>query len=77
MAAELKQEFRAKTEEKIRVEEARSILVDLATDRFGAPTELQKTLLDGIEDHDRLVRLCKKVGVLSTWDELLATEPAS
>jgi hypothetical protein len=64
-------------EKKIRVEEARSILVDLATDRFGTPTEPQKTLLDGIEDHDRLVRLCKKVGALSTWEELLASESVS
>jgi hypothetical protein len=58
----------------IRVEEARSILLDLATDRFGNPTEPQKALLDGIADHDRLVRLCKKVWSVSTWDELLASE---
>jgi len=63
-------------EKKFRLEEARSILVEMATDRFGAPTEPQKTLLDGIEDHDRLVRLCKKVGSLSTWEELLASESA-
>jgi hypothetical protein len=61
----------------IRVEEARSILIGLATDRFGEPTEPQKALLDGITDHDRLVRLCKKVGSLSTWDELLASESPS
>ena len=64
-------------EKKIRVEEARSILADLATDRFGTPNEPQKRLLDGIEDHDRLVRLCKKVGVVSTWEELLASESVS
>ena len=69
--------MRPEIEEKIRVEEARSILDDLATDRFGAPTEPQKSLLDCIEDHDRLVRLCKKVGCLSTWEELLASESAS
>ena len=63
-------------ERMIRVEEARSILVDLATDRFGAPTGPQKAFLDGIEDHDRLVRLCKKVGSLSTWEELLASGSA-
>jgi hypothetical protein len=63
-------------ERMIRVEEARSILVDMATDRFGAPTEPQKALLDGIGDHDRLVRLCKKVGSLATWEELLASESA-
>ena len=64
-------------EKKIRVEEARSILIDIATDRFGLPSEPQKTLLDGIEDHDRLVLLCKKVGSLSTWEELLTSESAS
>lgn len=64
-------------EKKIRVEEARSILIDLATDRLGAPTEPQKSRLDAIEDHDRLVRLCKKVVTLATWDELLASEVAS
>jgi hypothetical protein len=63
-----------KIEERVRVEEARSILIGLATDRFGEPTETQKALLDGITDHDRLFRLCKKVGSLSTWDELLASE---
>jgi hypothetical protein len=61
-------------EERVRVEEARSILIGLATDRFGEPTETQKALLDGITDHDRLVRLCKQVGSLATWDELLAPE---
>jgi hypothetical protein len=70
----LEELMRAAIEEQIRVEEARSLLVDLATDRFGAPSEPQKTLLDGIEDHDRLVRLCKKVGRLSTWEELLASD---
>ncbi len=64
-------------EERARVEEARSILVDLATDRFGEPTETQKALLDGITDHDRLVRLCKKVASLATWDELLGSESPS
>jgi hypothetical protein len=64
-------------EKKIRVEEARSILLDLATDRFGPPTGPQKALVEGIEDHDRLVRLCKKVGTFPTWDELLASEPTS
>jgi hypothetical protein len=60
----------------VRVEVARSILLDLATDRFGEPTEAPKAQLDGIADHDRLVRLCKKVGKLSTWDELLGSELA-
>lgn len=64
-------------EKKIRLEEARSILLDLATDRLGPPSGAQQELLDGIEDHERLVRLCKKVGVLSTWDELLAAELTS
>jgi hypothetical protein len=64
-------------EKKIRVEEARSILLDLATDRFGSPTGPQKTVVDEIEDHDRLVHLCKKVRTFSTWDELLASEPTS
>jgi hypothetical protein len=77
MRPEIEEKIRVEMDEKIRVEEARSILVDIATDRFGAPTEAQKTLLDGIEDHDRLVRLCKKVGSLSTWEELLTSESAS
>jgi CHASE2 domain-containing sensor protein len=74
--AEIEDQTRVEMQEKIRVEEARSILVDLATDRFGAPNEAQKALLDGIEDHDRLVRLCKKVGSLSTWEEFLDSESA-
>ena len=64
-------------EERVRVEEARSILVVLATRRFGDPTETQKALLDGTTDHDRLIRLCEEVGSLSTWDELIASESAS
>ncbi len=73
----LKDMIRPDMEKEVRVKEARSILIDLATDRFGNPTEPQKALLDGITDRDRLVRLCKKVGSLSTWDELLASESAS
>jgi hypothetical protein len=67
----LKDMIRPDLEKEVRVEEARSILVNLATRRFGEPTEAQKALLDGITDHDHLVRLCEKVGSLSTWDELL------
>ncbi len=58
-------------EKKIRIEEARSILLDLGTDRLGAPSEPQKTLIESIEDHDRLVGLCKKVAPFSTWDDLM------
>jgi predicted transposase YdaD len=77
MRPDLEAEIRADLAEKIRVEEARSLLLDLATDRFGAPTEPQKAILESIEDHGRLVRLCKKVGRLSTWEELLSPEPGS
>jgi hypothetical protein len=77
LRAEMKEKIRAEIEEKIRADESRSLLIAMAADRFGAPTEPQKTLLDGIEDHDRLVRLCKKVGSLSTWEELLGSESAS
>lgn len=62
-------------ERKIRVEEARSILLDLATDRLGPPSETHRAALAGIEDHDRLVGLCRRVGVIASWDELLAAEP--
>jgi predicted transposase YdaD len=62
--------------DQIRVEEARSILSQIATARFGHPTKVQKAMLDAIADHDRLVELCEKVGSLSTWDELLASEIA-
>jgi hypothetical protein len=58
----------------VRVEEARTLLIDLATDRLGNLSEAQKAILDGIADYDRIVRLCKKVGSVSTWDELLASE---
>ena len=71
------EQTRLELENRIRAEEARSILLSLATSRFGEPTEAQKVSLDGIADHDRLVRLCTKVGSLSTWDELLAAESAS
>jgi predicted transposase YdaD len=58
----------------VRVEEARIFLIDLATDRLGDLSEAQKAILDGIADYDQLVRLGKKVGSVSTWDELLASE---
>ncbi len=73
----LEKQARIEWEKQIRVEQTRSLLIDLATDRFGNPTEAQKANLDGITDYDRLVRLCKKVGTLSTWDELLGSEPAA
>jgi hypothetical protein len=75
--AEMEMQVRAELEKQIRAEEARSILVDLGTDRFGAPTEPQKTLLDGFEDDVRLARLCKKVASLSSWEELLASDSVS
>jgi hypothetical protein len=69
--------IRPDMEKEVRIEEARSILVILATRRFGEPTEAQKALLVGITDHDRLIRLCENVGSLSTWDELLGSESPS
>ena len=64
-------------ERRIRLDEMRTFLLDQATDRFGPPSNQQKAVLEGIEDHDRVVRLCKKVGTFSTWDELLAAERVS
>ncbi len=64
-------------ERMLRVDEARSSLLSQATDRFGAPTESQKALLEGIESHDQLVHLCRKLLTVATWDELLAPEPVS
>jgi hypothetical protein len=73
----LQKMWRAELEKQIRAEAVRSLLVDLGTDRFGAPTEPQKTLLDGIEDDVRLARLCKRVANLSSWEELLTSDPVS
>ncbi len=61
-------------EDMLRADEARSILLGQATDRFGPPTESQKALLEGIASHDRLVHLCKRVLTATTWEELLASE---
>jgi hypothetical protein len=68
---ELEKEVRVELEKEVRVEAARAMLVDLASDRLGNPSEGQKAILDGIADYERLMRLCKRVGRLSTWEELL------
>jgi predicted transposase YdaD len=73
----LEELMRPELEKEIRVKEARSILVNQATRRFGEPTETQKAFLDGITDHDRLFRLCENVVILSSWDELLGSESPS
>lgn len=73
----LEELIRPELEKEIRVKEARSILVNQATRRFGEPTETQKAFLDGITDHDRLFRLCENVVILSSWDELLGSESPS
>lgn len=71
---DLESAIREDLEPAIRNVEARSILLDLATDRFGPPTTIQRASLEAIEDHDRLSRLCRKVVKLSSWDELLVAE---
>ncbi len=56
-----------------RVDDARNIIILLATRHFGAPTEPQQALLNVIEDYDVLVSLCDRIRRVSNWDELLAS----
>jgi hypothetical protein len=58
----------------IRLNETRLLLIELAADRLGDLTEVQKTRLEGIRDREQLIRLCKQIWKVSTWDELLASE---
>jgi len=59
--------------ELVRIDEARSILVLLATDCFGELSETQTSFIENIRDYDHLLRLCKKVRTVASWDELVTS----
>jgi len=52
---------------------ARSLLLDIAQERFGAPTPTVEASILAISDYDRLARLVKRVHHVADWKELLAS----
>ena len=56
-----------------RVEEVRKLILELGTQKFGAPGDAVKTCLGGTEDLDRLELFHRRILKAKTWEELLAT----
>jgi len=54
-----------------RVEEARTLLVQLGVDKFGVPSEDASRALETIADVERLERLIRRILRARSWDELL------
>jgi len=54
-----------------RVEEARTLLVQLGVDKFGVPSEDASQALETIADVERLERLIRRILRARSWDELL------
>jgi hypothetical protein len=54
----------------------RKILYGLGTERFGQPSEVARSLVDSVEDPDRLAQLAQQVSHASSWEELLGLTSA-
>lgn len=50
---------------------AREMILDLATDKFGEPSEKQKNKVLVLEDVERLRRMMRSVSTAKSWDALL------
>jgi len=57
-----------------RVEEARRLVLDLGTDKFGAPEPSLVSTVETIGDPDVLERLVRRILRATSWQELLAPE---
>jgi predicted transposase YdaD len=57
-----------------RLSQTRRILLDLGTDKFGAPDENTAVALAGVEDVAALERLLHRLLTVNTWQELLTPE---
>jgi hypothetical protein len=66
------EEGRVEGEVRGRVAEARQIILDLGTSKFGAPDAATVAFLDRLDDVDTLHRLAVGTLTASTWEELLA-----
>jgi predicted transposase YdaD len=55
-----------------REEEARAILLRQGTKRFGPPSEMERTALEGISAIERLEGLSERLLDVESWEELLA-----
>ena len=57
-----------------RVDEARELLLELGTGRFGSPDARTHATLSAIGDRTRLHVLAARLLTASTWSELLADQ---
>lgn len=57
-----------------RVDNARRFVLDLGTDKFGAPGPATASILESVSDLAVLERLHRRILTASTWAELLASE---
>lgn len=60
-----------------RAAEAREVILLLGTDRFGPPTQEQRSLVEQLQAVDELERLVRRILHVSSWDELFRRPSAS
>jgi predicted transposase YdaD len=58
-----------------RVEGERRLLLLVGEGRFGPPDDVTQTRLGAIEDADAIERLARRLLTVSSWAELLSTQP--
>jgi hypothetical protein len=56
-----------------RVAEAKELLLELGTQRFGSPDPRTSALLTALDDHARLRALAHRLYQIASWSELLAS----
>jgi hypothetical protein len=56
-----------------RIEEAQEMILLQGSDKFGSPSDAITAALKTITDLERLHRMGRRVLIVSSWDELLAT----
>lgn len=54
------------------IEEARRTVLDLGSDKFGPPAESTASMIQELEDIDRLHRMIRAVLRANSWQDLLA-----
>jgi predicted transposase YdaD len=68
------EEGRAEGRVEGRVEEARALLLELGTRRFGPPDARASATLAAIDDHDRLHALAARLFDAADWSDLLSSQ---
>ena len=58
-----------------RLQQARHILLELATEKIGPPDQIARDSIDSFYEARALERQIRRVLTATSWQELLATDP--